>query len=90
MQKGAFFSLVYYAERLGEGPVEAQVNEDSRGLFYTLAVDDGHGPIYLETQRGKIREFRSLDTLYKLLRDNYVYTFTTNLGPAHGPIESNR
>lgn len=87
MQQAAFFSLVHYAERLGEGPVEVQIDEDSRGLFYTLTIFDGEGPVYLESQRGNVREFRSLDSLYKLLRSNEVYTFRTNLGPAQASLD---
>lgn len=48
---------------------------------YSLAQFIDDGPRYLKTQRGDIRSFSSLDTIYRLCVAERIYAFSLSLGP---------
>ena len=48
---------------------------------YTLTLDD---KALLETERGKVREFRKLDALVSLVKELGVNRFRVSLKPCHG------
>ena len=49
--------------------------------YYTLTIDD---KALLETERGKVREFRKLDALVSLVKELGVDQFNVVLKPCNG------
>lgn len=80
MQQNQFFET----SALINGGFIVDHGADDRGPIFTVRYvpwGDPDSMFYLETARGDIREFRSLDTLFKFLRSKRVFDFKLMPGP---------
>lgn len=80
MQQKQFFDT---SARINGGFI-VDYSTDDRGPIFTVRYvpwGDPDSMFYLETARGDIREFRSLDTLFRFLRSKHVVDFKFMPGP---------
>ena len=66
------------AMSLKEGDTHTFTATQGGNGYFTLTLD---GRVVLETERGKIREFRKLDALVSLVKELGVDQFTVSLKP---------
>ena len=66
---------------LKEGATHSFTATQGSNDYFTLTLD---GRVVLETERGKVREFRKLDALVNLLKELGVDRFSVVLEPCNG------